>query len=107
VLRGEVIQQVNSAIASSLKQFGSKVIYYDVFSFMLDLIANKDAYSITQPTTYNCDGDASDPDDKWTDCVTDGRTSEYFWMSFVSPTTSVHQHIAEDMKGAADKHFGI
>jgi phospholipase/lecithinase/hemolysin len=75
VLRGEVIQQVNSAIASSLTQFGSKVIYYDVFSLMLDLIANKDAYGLTQPTTYYCDSDASDPDDKWTDFVTDGHAS--------------------------------
>lgn len=102
-----MIGEANTAIASSLTQFGSKVIYYDVFNFMLNLMANKDAYGLTQPTSYYCDGDASDPNEKWTDCVTDGHASEYFWMSFVNPTTRVHQLIAEDMKSAVDAHFGL
>lgn len=44
---GSVIARANGAIAASLLQFGSRVISYDVFAFVLDLIADKDACGLT------------------------------------------------------------
>jgi phospholipase/lecithinase/hemolysin len=104
---GSIISTANTAIESALAPFGSKVIYYDVFSFMLDLIANKDAYGLTAPTTSYCDGDASSPNDQWTDCMENGHADEYVWMSFVNPTTRVHELIAQDMKKRIDGVFGV
>lgn len=104
---GEGIQKAKSAIASALTRLDSQVIYCDVFGFMVDLIANKDAYGLTQPTTSYCDGNASSLDDHWTDCMVDGHADWYLWMSFVKHTTRVHRLIALDMKGAVDAHLGI
>lgn len=104
---GQVIQQANAAIQFELAQFGSQVIYYDVFDFMVNLANNGAAYGITQPTSYYCDGDASDLNEKWDECQVQGLAHEFYWMSFVNPTTHVHQLIAGDMKSAIDQHFGM
>ena len=37
---GQVIQNANSALEADLKQFGDKVIYYDVFCFMTSLLGD-------------------------------------------------------------------
>ena len=101
---GQVIQEANSAISSALGQFGDKVIYYDVFSFLVNLANNAASYGFTQPLTSFCDGDG---DANWQLCMVDGHGDEFFWMNFVQPTTRVHQMIAADMKTAIDQHFGF
>jgi phospholipase/lecithinase/hemolysin len=101
---GAVIQQANTAIQSSLAQFGSKVIYYDSFGFVTNLANNAVANGFTKPLTAFCDGDG---DAAWTDCMTNGNAPQYFWMNFIQPTTRVHQMIAVDMKATIDKHFGF
>lgn len=104
---GSVISSANSAVEAALASFGSQVIYHDVFSSMLNLIANKDTYGLTAPTISYCDGDASSLNDQWTDCMEDGHANEYVWMSFVNPTTRVHELIAQDMKKTIDGVFGM
>jgi phospholipase/lecithinase/hemolysin len=47
-----IIRQANTAIASSLTQFGNKVIYYDAFDFIVNLANNAKANGFTQPLTY-------------------------------------------------------
>ncbi|KXH50198.1 hypothetical protein CSIM01_07422 [Colletotrichum simmondsii] len=99
---GQVIQQANSAIQKSLGQFGKKVIYYDVFSFMLQILANPKAYRFPKPLNLFCDGDETA---QWTDCMINGHANEYFWMNFIQPTTAGHKLIAQDMKKTIDAHF--
>jgi phospholipase/lecithinase/hemolysin len=100
---GQVIQQANSAIQSSLAQFGNKVIYYDSFTFISNLANNAVANGFTKPLTAFCDGDG---DASWNDCMVQGNAPQYFWMNFIQPTSRVHQLIAKDMKATIDKHFG-
>ena len=90
---GQVIQNANSALEAGLKQFGDKVIYYDVFSFMTGLLDDAAANGFTKPLTSFCDGDG---DATWTDCMVDGNAGEYFWMNFEQPTARVHQVSAAD-----------
>ena len=104
---GNVIQQANAAIESALTQFGNNVIHYDVFSFMVNLAENGASQDLTQPTQYYCDEDASDPNEKWNDCMVHGHASEYYKMSFVNLTTHVQQLIAQDMASAVENHFGM
>lgn len=85
---GQIIQNANSALEASLKQFGSKVIYYDVFGFMTGLLDDATANGFTKPLTDFCDGDG---DAMWDDCMVDGHAAEYFWMNFEQPTARVHQ----------------
>ena len=85
---GQVIQAANSALQASLKHFGNKVIYYDVYEFMTCLLDNAAANGFTKPLTDYCDGDG---DAMWTDCMVDGHAREYFWMNFEQPTRRVHQ----------------
>ncbi|KAK1638459.1 hypothetical protein BDP81DRAFT_315714 [Colletotrichum phormii] len=99
---GQVIQQANSAIQKSFGQFGKKVIYYDVFSFMIQILANPKAYGFPKPLNLFCDGDETA---QWTDCMIDGHANEYFWMNFIQPTTAGHKLIAQDMKKTIDAHF--
>jgi phospholipase/lecithinase/hemolysin len=40
---GEIIQNANAALSTSLKEFGSKVIYYDVYGFMTGLLDKCDS----------------------------------------------------------------
>ncbi|KAK3113025.1 hypothetical protein LTR53_010082 [Teratosphaeriaceae sp. CCFEE 6253] len=108
---GKVIQAANSAIESELKgsKYASKLIYYDVYGFMVDLMENKDSYGLTQPLSYYCDGDAAVA--KWDECAAGSYTWEgaqqFFWMNFVQPTTRVHQLIAADMKKRVDEVLGV
>lgn len=101
---GKVIQEANAALKSSLGQFGDKVIYYDVYTFLINLMDSASAHGFTQPLTYYCDGDSNS---KWHDCMDLGHAAEYFWMNFEQPTARVHQMIAVDMKNTIDKHFAL
>lgn len=85
---GQVIQNANSALENSLKQFGSKVIYFDVYSFMSGLLSNAPATGFTKSLASFCDGDGQAA---WNDCMVSGNAPEYFWMNFQQPTARVHQ----------------
>ena len=85
---GQVIQSANSALEASLKQFGEKVVYYDVFGFMTGLLAGAVDAGFTKSLESFCDGDGNAA---WDDCMVDGHAGEYFWMNFEQPTTRVHQ----------------
>ena len=104
---GNVISAANTAIESALakSKYAKQLIYYDVFGFMVDLMNNKDSYSITQPLDWYCDGDPAVA--HWDYCasgdyVWEGATHVY-WMTFVEPTTTVHKLIAQDMKKRIDE----
>jgi phospholipase/lecithinase/hemolysin len=101
---GQVIQQANSALQTSLAQFGSKVIYYDVFGFMVNLLNNAAANGFTQPLTSFCDGDG---DANWQACMVNGQGSTFFWMNWEQMTTRVHGLVAADMKKTIDSHLGL
>ena len=108
---GDIIQSANSAIKTSLSKSkdSSKLIYYDVFSFMMQLMVNNDQYGLTQSLSYYCDGDSSDPNDKWDECIAGSYTWEgaeqFYWMNYIQPTAHVHRLIASDMKSAIDQFF--
>lgn len=85
---GQVVQAANSALQASLKHFGNKIIYYDVYEFMTGLLDNAAANGFTKPLTDYCDGGG---DAMWMDCMVDGHAGEYFWMNFEQPTSRVHQ----------------
>ncbi|KAL0936384.1 GDSL-like Lipase/Acylhydrolase [Colletotrichum truncatum] len=99
---GRVIMQANAAIKKSLEEFGNKVIYYDVFSFMMQILNDPAGYGFTRPLNQFCDGDETA---QWDDCMIKGNANQYFWMNFIQPTTAVHQLIAKDMKKTTDSHF--
>jgi len=110
---GEVIQSANTAIASALKQskYASKIIYYDVFSFMINVMDNKDSYGLTQSLNFYCDGDSSDSNDKWDECIAGSYTwqgaTEFYWMNYIQPTTTVHKLIAADIKSTIDTFLSL
>jgi len=110
---GKVIQSANSAIEQALKnsKYANKLIYYDVFSFMMDIMDDKDSYGLTQPLTDYCDGDTSSTDDKWDQCIAGAYTwqgaTDFYWMSFIQPTTTVHRLIAQDMKKTLDSFLAV
>lgn len=85
---GDIIQQANNALKKSLAQFGKRAIYYDVYSYMINLMNNKDANGLPQPLAYYCDGDASDPNEHWNDCMVDGHANEYYWVYYDSCESS-------------------
>lgn len=107
---GSIIESANSAIESGLKnsRYASQLIYYDVFSFMVDVMNNKDSYGLTQPLSAFCDGD---DDAQWDTCAAGSYTWEgatkFFWMTFIQPTTTVHQLIAADMKSTIESFLGM
>jgi len=101
---GKIIQDSNSALEDALKEFGDKVIYYDVFSFMTGLLNSAPAMGFGRSLKSFCDGDGIDA---WNDCMVDGNAEAYFWMNFEQPTSRVHELIAEDMKSSIDDHFGL
>ena len=55
---GQVIQNANNAIHHALKnsEHASKFIFYDTYSYMVDLMNHKDAHGFTVPLTWFCDG---------------------------------------------------
>jgi len=90
----QIIQNANSALEASLKQFGSKVIYYDVYSFMAGLLNEAPATGFTKSLANFCDWDG---DATWDDCMVNGNAHEYFWMNFEQPTARVHQVSCADV----------
>lgn len=110
---GTIIQNANTAIQTSLSKskYASKFIYYDVYTYMVNLMADKDTYGLTESLASYCDGDASDSNEKWDTCIAGSYTWEgatkFFWMNFIQPTTTVHQLIAKDMKATIDKFFNV
>jgi phospholipase/lecithinase/hemolysin len=106
---GNIIQSANNAIKESLSKstHRSKFIYYDVFGFMMQLMANKDEYGFTESLTSFCDGDDSDPNEKWNECIAGSYTWEgaekFYWMNYIQPTAHVHRLIAGDMKATMDR----
>ncbi|KAF6839165.1 GDSL-like Lipase/Acylhydrolase [Colletotrichum musicola] len=99
---GRVIQQANTAIQGALGRFGKRVVYYDVFGFMTQILSDPKAYGFPKPLTLFCDGDETA---QWDDCMVKGNANQYFWMNFIQPTTVGHKLIAQDMKRAIDAHF--
>ncbi|KAF5518309.1 GDSL esterase/lipase [Colletotrichum aenigma] len=99
---GQVITTANAAIQKSLGQFGKKVIYYDVFSYMVQILNNPKAYGFPKSLNLFCDGDETA---QWDDCMVKGNANQYFWMNFIQPTTAGHKLIAQDMKKTIDAHF--
>ena len=108
---GDIIQSANNAIKASLSKskYSSKFIYYDVFGYMMQLMANKDQYGLTESLSYYCDGDATDPNEKWDECIAGSYTWEgaekFYWMNYIQPTAHVHRLIASDMKATIDRFF--
>ena len=110
---GQVIQDANTAIEKALTTLDltaaqkKKIIYYDAFTFMSNLMESSTAAAngITAPMNEYCDGDPQSPLDQWNDCMNLGHANNYYWMSFTNPTTHVHKLIAADMKKAIDAHF--
>lgn len=124
---GNVIAAANAQLKRDLKaKFGSKVIYYDSFTFISNLAANATKYGFTAPLTSFCDGMG---DTTWNQCMgktgavakgqksaTDGNDGwsgsgmgwdSFFWMNFVQPTTRVHALVAADMKKTIDQSLGL
>lgn len=124
---GNVISAANAQLKKDLQsQFGSKVIYYDSFTFVSNLAANAQSYGFTAPMTNFCDGMG---DATWNQCMgTSGAVAKgqrsasdgadgwsgsgmgwdsFFWMNFVQPTTRVHALVAADMKKTVDKSLGL
>ena len=102
---GQVIQEANSQLQSTLASLaastGVKIIYYDSFGFLTNLMANKDQYGFTESLSYFCDGDSSDPNQKWDECW-DATTYTlpapgFFWVNYVQPTTEVYRLMGRDM----------
>ena len=89
---GSIIQAANTAIQTSLKQFGNKAIYYDSYGYITNLLNNAQSLGFTQSLTNECDGDPKT--DLWNLCQVQGKADEVFWMSYTNPTTKVHQMIA-------------
>lgn len=110
---GSVIQTANAALEKALQnsKHASKLIYYDVFGFMMSVMENKDDYGLTQSLGSYCDGDASSPNDMWCECTGGSYTWEgathFYWMNFIQPTTTVHKLIAADMKARIDRFLGL
>lgn len=107
---GQVISQANAALKASLaaSPLAAHFIYYDVFTFMVDLMDDKDAHGLTQPLTAFCDGDGTA---EWDACIAGSYVwqgaQQFFWMSFIQPTTAVHKLIAQDMKNTIDAFLGV
>ena len=110
---GQIIQDANTAIKNTLDTLDlttdqkKSIIYYDVFSFMSNLMepSTASANGITAPMNEYCDGNKNSSLDKWNDCMVQGHANNYYWMSFTNPTTHVHKLIAADMKKAIDAHY--
>lgn len=104
---GEAIQQANSAIKSKLEsKFGKKVIFYDVFSRMVEIESNHDSYGITKVGMEFCDGDTAHPEN-FAECLVPGESaSKFFWVNYTDMTTVVHKLIADDMYSAIKARFG-
>jgi phospholipase/lecithinase/hemolysin len=108
---GDAISQTNTLLEKSLEGLGDKVLYYDVFGFMLNVWENADSFGIkyTKPFADFVDGskvDAVKGVSNWELGQVQGHTNEFFWMQYLDPTTHVHQLIATDMAEKIKAHWG-
>lgn len=110
---GRIIESANAALKTKLSEseHASKFIYYDVYSYMISLMENKDRLGLTESLASYCDGDPNDPNHKWDTCF-DGTyawtgAKTFYWMNYIQPTTQVHEMIAQDMRATIDKFFRI
>ena len=103
---GRIIEAANAALKAKLEgsKFAEKIIYYDVYGYMMRLMADKDAHGLTQSLADYCDGDPAVA--KWDECIQGSYVWEgaekFFWMNFIQPSAHVHRLIAEDMKRVID-----
>ena len=100
---GSIIKEANGAIADEMKQFGDKVLVYDVFSFMVEVWNNHDQYGITMVGKHQID---SSTQQDWDLYFVQHKGDEFYWMQYLDMTTHVHRLIAEDMQKAVKAHFG-
>ena len=100
---GAAISDANDAVAAALKPFGDTVIYYDVFSFVVELQKNAAAHGFTHASHDEfCDGDGTQA--HWDECIaTHGAT--FFWINYVEMTSPAYKLIAEDMAKVVKAHF--
>ena len=109
---GSIIQSANAAIKAKLSKskHSSKFIYYDVYDFMVNLMKNKDTFGLTESLSSFCDGDTTDPNQKWDTCIAGSYVWEgaekFYWMNYIQPSAHVHRLIAADMKSTIDRFFG-
>nr|POE88426.1 hypothetical protein CFP56_11654 [Quercus suber] len=103
---GQIISSANAAIKSKLaaSKFAKRIIYYDVYTFMINVMNNKNSYGLTESLADFCDGDG---DVMWQKCISGSYTwqgaEKFYWMNFIQPTTHVYRLIAADMKSTIDK----
>ncbi|KAK3681174.1 hypothetical protein LTR37_020975 [Vermiconidia calcicola] len=108
---GKIIQSANAAIKAKLSKskYSGKFIYYDVFSYMNNLMNNKNKFGLTESLSSICDGDASSPIVKWDKCIQGSYTwqgaEKFYWMNYIQPTAHVNRLIAGDMKATIDRFF--
>lgn len=106
---GEGISAANTAIQKSLagSKYAKQLIYYDVYSFMIKLMNNKNSYGFTQSLSDYCDGES---DAMWQKCISGSYVWQgaeaFFWMNYIQPTTHVNRLIGADMKSTIDKFLG-
>ena len=101
---GSAIAQANDAIEAALAQFGDKAIYYDAYSFMLNVWNNHASFGITHVGGEFCDGYSQQD---WDLCVTDGQGDTFYWMQYLDMTSHVHGLLAADMYQTLASHFGV
>lgn len=106
---GNFLTQVNTNLANNLKQFGNKVLLYDVFSFMTALWSNPGSQGFTHTAQGKdwCDGcnqQAQPGVSNWDLCQVQGQANTFYWMQFLDPTTKVHKLIADDMAKQIQGH---
>ena len=108
---GNVIRAANSAIRQKLAAsvHANKIIYYDLFGYMMNLMEHKDSFGLTQSLSDFCDGDAKVA--KWDQCIGGSYVWEgaqkFYWMNYIQPTTHVHRLIAMNMKATIDTFFSV
>jgi len=100
---GNSIQEANTAISATLSKMSDNVLYYDVYSFMMDLWKNAPSHNITHLGGEFCDG-YSQAD--WDLCVTAAAGNQFYWMQYLDMTSTVHSLIAADMASTIEKRFG-
>ena len=107
---GEIIESANDAIEKKLaaSEHHDKLIYYDIYGFMMNVMDNKDTYGLTEDLAAFCDGDPAVA--QWDKCIAGDYVWEgaekFFWMNYIQPTTHVHRLIAQDMKQTIDAFLG-
>jgi len=78
---GKVIVAANNALEAAIKASpqASKIIYYDVYSYMLNIMANKDSFGFTEPLSDYCDGDHTLSACHWAKCTKYHPSSTLDW----------------------------